>query len=1285
MKKSQPNVSKLQIFKLSLVIFLILAALLTALTGPLIYSFEKNRKEVIVARESGYLKAAKQFFQTKLFEAYADIGLLANLPALSTYIEIPNPQNKKKLEQYFIGFVEEYKHYDQVRFIDNRGQERIRVNYLNNKAVIMADEALQNKAGRYYFQAIQNLRKGERYISPMDLNKEHGRVETPYKPMIRFAMPVFDRNGVRKGAIMTNYHSGKLLHTFKALMKKSDLTRSMLLNNEGYWLTGTQPEKSWGFMFDRNEDNFALQKPDVWRLISTQSDGQIETGEGLYLFLTFQPLGIDQEYPDKGVNNNTRQDSDNYSWKIVHLIPKDSLYQTSLLNSTWGLTWTLSSYFGLALLSWMIASFRIHSLRHTQQLLTKDKHLSDINRRNDLATDSAGIGIWELDFPTGKLVWDDWMLRLYGVAPETFHNSLQEWENAVHPDDKKAVLDAVEESIHEQKSFHYQFRIRHPSGQIHWIKADAIIEYDENGAASRMIGANRDITQQLNNEIRIKNTLKELNEAQGMAHIGSWSLELQTGHLEWSDEYYNVLEIQKETFKPSYDFFLNMIHPDDRDDVNSAYRQSVTDHKPYSIEHRLLFSDGRIKYVHQRGQTIYSDGIPLRSQGTLQDITERKSAEQKTAQLLKIIEESPDFIGTSDLEGNLLYHNSAAKRMVGLEANADLSHLNIKDMHPDWAGKKVFEEAFPIIATQGCWHSENVLLHHDGHEIPVLQTIMLHRDEKGKPEHLSTIIRDISESKRTEEELRRAKQIAEKASQAKSIFLANMSHEIRTPIHTTMGVLTLLSDTALNQEQKNYLQQAQNSTNILLNLLNDILDFSKIESGKVELEQRPIPFPKLLSQVYSTMRTQAVYKGIDLKFNPGDNLPEWVIGDRTRLMQVLINLISNAIKFTPEGQVLFNVTAIPIENNWRITFEISDTGIGIPTGKIENIFEPFIQAENDTARKYGGTGLGLAISRRVINLMGGQLLVESREGEGSRFYFTVSMPEADSEETHGKQANNDLIGDLSRHNALHGKRILLAEDNPALQEMTRLYLEKQGAVIKIAGNGREAVDLINHDAPFDLVLMDIQMPVMDGHEAARIIRKEHGAEQLPIIAMTASALKQDRDKAFSAGMNDYIIKPFDLAGLTQLLSDYLPPGSDDAPDNSRVSNPDKTSPEAVELDNPKGFDLTNALSRMNDMPMIYTTVAKQFINEYPALRQQFHRLLADQDFPQAARIAHRLKGSTSQLGAVSLTNFLKEAESAINSEPGANAVNLLKTQFDRQFEDAISALKRILTTLGDNA
>jgi signal transduction histidine kinase/BarA-like signal transduction histidine kinase len=451
----------------------------------------------------------------------------------------------------------------------------------------------------------------------------------------------------------------------------------------------------------------------------------------------------------------------------------------------------------------------------------------------------------------------------------------------------------------------------------------------------------------------------------------------------------------------------------------------------------------------------------------------------------------------------------------------------------------------------------------DGEPIPA--DVILARVERGGSYIVVGYTRDLREQKamlaemlKTEDELRRARDLAEKNARAKSEFLANMSHEIRTPMNAIVGMTHLLAAVELDERARKYVDQSAHAANLLLRVIDDILEFSQIDTGRMKLETAPFSLRDLMRGVEETVEEQAKGKSLTLSVHIAPDVPDLLLGDSLRLEQVLLNLASNAVKFTAAGGVdirVFDIFDIsdnaPPVGKARLLFEVEDTGIGIDEDLVEQLFSPFTQADASSTRKYGGLGLGLAISRSLVEMMAGEIQCESRVGEGSKFSFTTffDLPEKEQEQEKKieaekeieKQENDEILSeDGQEFQDLCGMRVLLVEDNKINQMIATELLSDMGVVVSTADNGLEALEALENNT-YDLVLMDIQMPEMDGLTATSHIRDNPKYANLPVLALTAHALADDREESFRHGMNDHLTKPIDPDQLFEALKHWRKP------------------------------------------------------------------------------------------------------------------------------------------------
>jgi PAS domain S-box-containing protein len=850
-----------------------------------------------------------------------------------------------------------------------------------------------------------------------------------------------------------------------------------------------------------------------------------------------------------------------------------------------------------------------------------------------------------------------------GYTKHEFESGSVKFTELMHPEDLTRVHEEVKQHAKSGvDAFEQAFRLRYRDGDYHWFHEHNRIIRNAQGEIVYYHGYLQDITECKRNEQALRVSQSSLADAQRIAKLGSWELNLRTDELLWSDEIYRIFEIDRGNFLGTYEAFLERIHPEDRARVKEAFSEALAQRRPYDTVHRLNLPDDRIKYLHELCE-IECDpqGSPLYARGTVQDITERYLAELELVQ---------------------------------------------------------------------------------------------------------------------------AKEQAEAATRAKSDFLATMSHEIRTPMNGVIGMAELLAETDLDYEQRDSVEVIRSSGHLLLEIINDILDFSKLEADQVVLDTLDFDLETLCFQVLELFVPEADEKDLELLFDFPPDCPRHFLGDPTRLRQVLLNLVGNALKFTETGFVRLSVQqADAVSGRVPLVLTVEDTGIGIQVDQQDRLFQAFVQAGQVTSRKYGGTGLGLWISRKLAELMGGKIEVESRLGKGTDFRVTLELPVMPSRDVfqagemvdtkllllqqsnvfsmglqrlfeyigvdlkrltsservlpellaawqagvpyqiaildQSKHASDALVlGQAIRHlkelddlqlivltglghrgdavsfkeagfdaylskplnnstlvkilrrlladstrarsakreiltrflveqrgearvtsQQFHG-RVLLAEDVPANRKVAGSMLRKLGLEVDIAENGRQAV-MLWKTGDYDLILMDCRMPEMDGFEATRIIRQqEQQGPHIPIIALTANAMSRERQQCMEAGMNDVVVKPFSKSDLANCLKSWL--GSSikpmvQDPRRGRFPEPWKG---AVALD----FLVLERLEREmgNDFQEVMEAIRQSIWEILLKLEQDARSLTAD----EVARLAHSLKSPCATIGAKHLYDMVNDFEKA---------------------------------------
>jgi PAS domain S-box-containing protein len=638
---------------------------------------------------------------------------------------------------------------------------------------------------------------------------------------------------------------------------------------------------------------------------------------------------------------------------------------------------------------------------------------------------------------------------------------------------------------------------------------------------------------------------------------------------------------------------------------------------------------GAVHYFECVLQAMVKDGKVVGASGLARDVTAQRESETRFTELFETLQEGVYFC---DPEGKLLDVNPAMVRMLGYAHRDELVGQNIGRLYFD-GPENPFPERVQMRNSSQLMR-EITLRRKDGAPVICIDNSNAICDASGRLiRHQGTLV-DITVRKRSEGELQQAKEAAEAANQAKSAFLAHMSHEIRTPMNAVIGMTELALDTELTKDQREYLTMVRDSAGSLLTLINDILDFSKIEAGKLDLDSTDFSLRKGIQEMARILGVRARQKGLELSIDIPDDVPDALLGDPSRLRQILSNLVDNAIKFTQRGSVALKIEKeSQSDGDVCLHFSVTDSGIGIPRDKQLLIFEAFAQADTSTTRKYGGTGLGLSISARLVRMMSGKIWVESETSRGSVFHFTARFGlQKQTRGAHFAAGSGAAI----RRGPSDGRQelqILLVEDNTINQVLAQRLIHKWGHKLAVAGNGREALAALEKEK-FDLILMDVQMPEMSGIEVTAAIReKEKGSgEHIPIIATTASAMKEDRERCLAAGMDAYISKPIEREVLLEAIQALtgLPKEGKSSEAGARAHDP--------------VFDAAAALESLEGDSELLHEIAGIFLAEAPQHMEKIRAAVADRDPQLLERAAHGLKGAAANLLAQGVVNAAGKLE-----------------------------------------
>ncbi|MCL1139992.1 PAS domain S-box protein [Shewanella pneumatophori] len=971
-------------------------------------------------------------------------------------------------------------------------------------------------------------------------------------------------------------------------------------------------------------------------------------------------------------------------------------------------------------------------------------------------------------------------------ASDFIESSGRSYQSIIVEEDIPLVNNTIEEALLEQKSFEVQYRIKHRDGSIHWVQEKGKAIYDDNAIALWFDGSIHDITSSKLAQEAIAQSQQQLEtiteSIPSTVYQMHWCSNTERRFTFLSSACIATLGFHRDEVLNNFDRVAECIVSEERAGIIEALSGKSSKGMKWTKEFRYQHPVGDTRWLQAGAHGDLQNDGGIIWNGYLMDITDRKQVdkelEEREAHFRALFDNAGIGIVNVDEKGTILDCNEQFSfyLQIGADEVIGRSFFDYQFDEDRDTTRALFREL--SVNGNDCITAEVRLINQSSECMWMDLSLTRLQNSEGELSSMVLSMADITSLKQLSQQLSQAKDIADAANQAKSDFLANMSHEIRTPMNAIIGMSQLCLQTELDAKQQNYVQKIDRASKSLLGIINDILDFSKIEAGKLDIESVPFQLDTMLEDLSDMFSTKAAEKQLELLFAVAPNIPRHLEGDPLRLSQVLINLMNNAIKFTEQGEILLSISQLElVDEQILLKFSVRDSGIGLLEEQRNKLFKSFSQADTSTTRRYGGTGLGLAISKQLVELMGGEIGVDSQFGHGSTFYFTVSLNVADKKVLKVKQevegmrilvaddnatardilrttlesmgfevdvvksgaeavqhckthdyavalidwlmpemngieaakqilanqaqppkvlivsahANHELTDELEqldiagfitkpisasrlldgimlslgeqgtmpvRQNTsnisqlllaqLKGKRILLVEDNEMNQEVASEFLEQVGVVLSIAENGQIALEKLTMQS-FDLILMDCQMPVMDGYQATQALRNMPGLADIPVIAMTANAMAGDKEMCLQAGMNDHIAKPVEASLLYTKLLHYLVDDTQVRQDADCKQNNDIQSwPNHHTIDVDKGLQLVQNSVRL------YQRIFERFSSGQIDIAAQIEQALDDGKVDDAIRYAHTLKGVAGNLYSAELSELARTIEAKLQDSSTAD-------------------------------
>lgn len=1097
----------------------------------IVYFWETKRVVDVAAGEKRErARVVETFLRSKLSNASSVVQALAKEGKLSD--QVGGSQGAR--ERFLVkarSLAALNREIDQVRLISATGLELLRI---NQGGAVVPEGQLRDQSDAAYFNDGRTLASDEVLISEFSLNVENGEVERPFRPVVRLVAPLRDVRGELDGLVVLNLSLERWFGTLETALPRGG-SEFELLNSAGHWERATEPSREWGNdLPERSGESLAKKMPELWAEIQSRPEGTFGVGGDHYVWLRVE-FG---QSPDSAGAAGARLITKGTYHVILSRIPEAHLSaELGPIRMLGGGSMVLAilAAFGVVVSLSRRERGRRLELEQLREREARRREQDEHRALLEKVERVAGTGSWRWDVVADEMVWSEGMVRIFGELEPGCAPRFADQAALFLPGDFEKLSALVRAAQEHGREFRISLQRAVAPGRSAWVDVQGFPVSGADGRVVEIDGFVRDISLEREADEQMRLLAAVAAKTNNLVVITD-----AEGRIEWVNDAfcrvsgYEFGEVSRRDFR-------EVFHGPDTDHsaAQGAWGKSGSGGQ-YSGEVLHYTKDGRPYWVSLSIEPLRDESGAVSHYVAVQvDITEQKQIDeslQRHAAMLEAAGEIANIGGWEvDLETMTPVWSKETRRIHEVDDDFVLTLENALEFYPP-DGRAVLTAAIERSLETGESHDcELPFLSARGRNV-LMRVKWAVEQVEGRSVRLFGVIRDVTERRRMESELIEARDRAEAASAAKSQFVANMSHEIRTPLNAILGMCELIREEPNGPEACEYLETIRTSGNALLGLITDVLSFSQIEAGKVELHESGVDLRSLVGESLRLHYFSAREKDLHLDFKVAPELPTRVTTDARLVRQVLTNLVGNAIKFTPRGSVSVEIgLGRGLIGEEGIRFSVVDTGIGIAPEDHERVFRSFDQVDASDSRQFGGAGLGLAICQRLLKLLGGEICLNSVLGVGSEFLFEIPLKAA------GKNSSKDErkeAGYSSVDSGLAERRpldILIAEDSEINQRLTVAVLNKMGYAPRSVANGLEAFEEAVRKR-YDVILMDLQMPVMDGIRATRKILADSRTGTPQIIAVTANAQDDERDRCLAVGMVEFLTKPLRSDGLAKALT-----------------------------------------------------------------------------------------------------------------------------------------------------